>query len=131
MSESSIFRDRSKLSPRYIPSDLPHREKQIDQIQYIFKESYSNPDKFPLAVLQIVGPAGIGKTSTILKFSKLLEGDFMSNRLRMKTAYVNLKLQGGNKYAIYRLLLERIAPELACTRSECRRDVKISLALFA
>jgi cell division control protein 6 len=30
----------------------------------------------------------------------------------MKTAYVNLKLQGGNKYAIYRLLLERIAPEL-------------------
>ncbi|MGA7044300.1 MAG: AAA family ATPase, partial [Nitrososphaeraceae archaeon] len=112
MSESSIFRDRSKLSPRYIPSDLPHREKQIDQIQYIFKESYSNPDKFPLAVLQIVGPAGIGKTSTILKFSKLLEGDFMSNRLRMKTAYVNLKLQGGNKYAIYRLLLERIAPEL-------------------
>jgi len=100
------------LSPRYIPSDLPHREKQIDQIQYIFKESYSNPDKFPLAVLQIVGPAGIGKTSTILKFSKLLEGDFMSNRLRMKTAYVNLKLQGGNKYAIYRLLLERIAPEL-------------------
>ena len=36
----------------------------------------------------------------------------MSNRLRMKTAYVNLKLQGGNKYAIYRLLLERIAPEL-------------------
>src|SRR5919206_1917185 len=112
MSERSIFSDRSKLSPRYIPSDLPHREKQIDQIQYIFKESYSNPDKFPLAVLQIVGPAGIGKTSTILKFSKLLEGDFMSNRLRMKTAYVNLKLQGGNKYAIYRLLLERIAPEL-------------------
>src|SRR3989440_5007784 len=112
MSESSIFRDRSKLSPRYIPSDLPHREKQIDQIQYVFKESYSNPDKFPLAILHIVGPAGIGKTSTILKFSKLLEGDFMSNRLRMKTAYVNLKLQGGNKYAIYRLLLERIAPEL-------------------
>ena len=72
MSESSIFRDRSKLSPRYIPSDLPHREKQIDQIQYIFKESYLNPDKFPFAVLQIVGPAGIGKTSTILKFSKLL-----------------------------------------------------------
>ena len=112
MSESSIFRDRSKLSPRYIPSDLPHREKQIDQIQYIFKESYLNPDKFPFAVLQIVGPAGIGKTSTILKFSKLLEANFISNRLKMKTAYVNLKLQGGNKYAVYRLLLERIAPEL-------------------
>jgi archaeal cell division control protein 6 len=112
MSESSIFRDRSKLSPRYIPSDLPHREKQIEQIQYVFKESYSNSDRFPLAILQVIGPAGIGKTSTVLKFSKLLESNFASNRLIMKTAYVNLKLQGGNKYAIYRLLLERIAPEL-------------------
>jgi cell division control protein 6 len=70
------------------------------------------PDRFPLAVLQIIGPAGIGKTSTVLKFSKLLEQDFVKNRLVIKTAYVNLKLQGGNKYAIYRLLLERIAPEL-------------------
>jgi archaeal cell division control protein 6 len=112
MSESEIFRDRSKLSPRYIPADLPHREKQIEQIQHVFKESYSNPDKFPLVVLQIIGPAGIGKTSTVLKFSKLLGEDFAKNRLKIKTAYVNLKLQGGNKYAIYKFLLERIAPEL-------------------
>jgi cell division control protein 6 len=112
MSESSIFRDRSKLSPRYIPDELPHREKQIEQLQHAFKESYSKPDKFPLTVLQIVGPAGIGKTSTILKFSKLLEGEFLRNKLKIKTAYINLKLQGGNKYTIYRLLLERIAPEL-------------------
>ena len=112
MSESAIFRDRSKLSPRYIPVDLPHRERQIEQIQHVFRDSYSDPDKFPLAVLQIIGPAGIGKTSTVLKFSKLLEQDFVKNRLVIKTAYVNLKLQGGNKYAIYRLLLERIAPEL-------------------
>jgi cell division control protein 6 len=112
MSEKAIFRDTSKLSPRYIPADLPHREKQIEQIQHVFRDSYSDPDKFPLAVLQIIGPAGIGKTSTVLKFSKLLEQDFVKNRLAIKTAYVNLKLQGGNKYAIYRLLLERIAPEL-------------------
>src|SRR5919197_4027913 len=112
MSESSIFRDRSKLSPRYIPDELPHREKQIEQLQHAFKESYSKPDKFPLTVLQIFDPAVIGKTSTILKFSKLLEEEFLRNKLKIKTAYINLKLQGGNKYTIYRLLLERIAPEL-------------------
>src|SRR5918995_5404075 len=112
MSESEIFRDKSKLSPRYIPNELPHREKQIEQINHIFRASYSNPSKFPLTVLQIVGPAGIGKTSTVLKFSKLLMEDFARNRLTLKTAYINLKLQGGNKYAIYRFLLEKIAPEL-------------------
>lgn len=112
MSESTIFRDKSKLSPRYLPSELPHRGKQIEQIDHIFGASYSNPSKFPLTVLQIVGPAGIGKTSTVLKFSKVLADNFLRNRLTLKTAYVNLKLQGGNKYAIYRFVLERVAPEL-------------------
>lgn len=109
---SPIFRDRSKLSPRYVPAELPHRETQIEQIQYALKGSYSKPDEFPLTVLQIIGPAGIGKTSTVLKFSKLFEEEFRKNRLKLVTGYVNLKLQGGNKYTIYRLLLERVAPEL-------------------
>ena len=109
---SPIFRDRSKLSPRYVPSELPHREKQIEQIQHVLRGSYSKPDEFPLTILQTIGPAGIGKTSTVLKSSKLLEEEFRKNRLKLVTGYVNLKLQGGNKYTIYRLLLERVAPEL-------------------
>jgi archaeal cell division control protein 6 len=109
---SPIFRDRSKLSPRYVPAELPHREKQIDEIRYALRGSYFKPDEFPLTVLQIIGSAGIGKTSTVLKSSKLLEAEFANNRLKLVTAYVNLKLHGGNKYTIYRLLLERVAPEL-------------------
>ncbi len=112
MAESIIFRDRSKLSPKYIPNELPHRDDQLQYIQNLFKEAQSDPDKFPLMVLQIVGPTGIGKTSTVLRFSKKIEEDFANNRLTIKIAYVNLKLQGGNKYAIYRFLLERISPEL-------------------
>jgi cell division control protein 6 len=59
-----------------------------------------------------VGRSGIGKTSTIMKFSKMLENEFMKSGLTLKVAYINLKLQGGNKYAVYRFLLEKIAPEL-------------------
>ena len=112
MTESAIFLDRSKLSPRYIPSELPHREKEIEKIYHAFRESFSSPERFPLTIMQIVGPAGIGKTSTILATMRLLEDQFSKNRLKMKVAYVNLKLQGGNKYAIYRFILEKIAPEL-------------------
>lgn len=112
MTESAIFLDRSKLSPRYIPSELPHREKEIEKIHHAFRESFSSPERFPLTILQIVGPAGIGKTSTVLATMRLLEDQFSKNRLKMKVAYVNLKLQGGNKYAIYRFILEKIAPEL-------------------
>ena len=112
MSESSIFRDRSKLSPRYIPEELPHREAQVQQITHVFSDAASNPDKFPLTVMQVIGVAGIGKTSTVIRSSKMIEEQFAKSRLALKTAYINLKLQGGNKYAIYRFLLERIAPEL-------------------
>ncbi len=112
MSESAIFRDRSKLSPRYVPEELPHRQAQIQQIVHVFSDAARDPDKFPLTVLHEVGAAGIGKTSTVLRSSKMIEEQFAKSRLTLKTAYINLKLQGGNKFAIYRFLLERIAPEL-------------------
>lgn len=112
MPESEVFLDRSKLSARYIPKELPHREKQISLIQSAFKNSCDKPEEFILTTLQVIGPAGIGKTSTVMKFSELLETEFKKSGLRLKIAYINLKLQGGNKYAIYRFLLEKIAPEL-------------------
>lgn len=112
MSESRIFHDRSKLSSRYIPDELHHREKEMSLLLTIFKDSYIKPDEFLFSTPQIVGRSGIGKTSTIMKFSKMLENKFMKSGLTLKVAYINLKLQGGNKYAVYRFLLEKIAPEL-------------------
>ncbi|MDQ3847647.1 MAG: AAA family ATPase [Thermoproteota archaeon] len=112
MSESTIFKNKSKLSPRYLPDELPHREAQIQQIMRVFSDAPHDPEKFPLSILQIVGPAGIGKTSTVLRSCKILEELFAKSRLKLKNVYINMKLQGGNKFAIYRLLLENIAPEL-------------------
>ena len=112
MSESRIFHDRSKLSSRYIPNELHHREKEMSLLLTMFKDSYIKPDEFLFSTPQIVGRSGIGKTSTILKFSKMLENEFIKSGLTLKVAYINLKLQGGNKYAVYRFLLEKVAPEL-------------------
>lgn len=112
MSESAIFFDRSKLSPRFIPEELPHREHQVEQILHVFSGAANDPDKFPLTILQVVGVAGIGKTTTVIRSTKIIEEEFAKNRHKLKTAYINLKLQGGNKFAIYRFLLERLAPDL-------------------
>ncbi|MGZ8887011.1 MAG: Cdc6/Cdc18 family protein [Nitrososphaeraceae archaeon] len=112
MYESIIFKDRKKLSPRYIPKEIPHREKQIDLLIRTFLDIKEDPDKFPLTILQIIGPAGIGKTSTVIKFSNILENELRKSKITIKIVYINLKLQGGNKYAIYKYLLSCIAPEL-------------------
>ena len=112
MPDSSIFRDRSKLSPRFVPDELPHRQAQVDQLVHVFSDAADDPDRFPLTILQAIGTAGIGKTTTVIRSTKIIEEKFAKNRLVLKTAYINLKLQGGNKFAIYRFLLERIAPDL-------------------
>jgi archaeal cell division control protein 6 len=112
MSESAIFKNKSKLSPRYLPEELPHRQAQIQHIVHVFSETPRDPDHFPLTILQVIGAAGIGKTSTVLRSSKILEELFGRRRLPLKSVYINMKLQGGNKFAIYRFLLERVAPEL-------------------
>jgi cell division control protein 6 len=112
MPESAIFLDRSKLSPRFVPEELPHREEQVRQILHVFAGAAGDPDKFPLTILQVVGVAGIGKTTTVIRSTKTIEKEFEKNRRKLKTAYINLKLQGGNKFAIYRFLLERLAPDL-------------------
>lgn len=112
MDESFIFKDRTKLSPRYIPKELPHREKQIDLLKRIFSNLKNDPDKYPLTILQIIGQAGIGKTSTLLRFGNLLKEELANNKINSKIVYINLKLQGGNKYAIYKYMLGCIAPEL-------------------
>ena len=112
MYESIIFKDRKKLSPRYIPKEISHREKQIDLLVRTFLDIKDDPDNFPLTILQIIGPAGIGKTSTVIKFSDILENELKKNKINLKIVYINLKLQGGNKYAIYKYLLSCIAPEL-------------------
>jgi cell division control protein 6 len=112
MSEGAIFKNKAKLSPRYLPDELPHRGAEIQQIVRAFSDAPKEPNRFPLSILQVIGAAGIGKTSTVLRSSKLLEELFTKNRLKLKNVYINMKLQGGNKFAIYRFLLERIAPEL-------------------
>ena len=90
MPESAVFADRSKLSPRYMPQELPHREAQVRQLVHAFSEAAQDPDRFPLTILQVIGVAGIGKTTTVTKAAKAVEEEFARRRLTLKTAYINL-----------------------------------------
>lgn len=112
MQDQIIFKDRTKLSPRYLPKELPHRQKQIDLLKRIFINIKNDPDGYPLTILQIIGPTGIGKTSTLIKFGNLLQEELSNDKICSKIVYINLKLLGGNKYAIYKYMIGCIAPEL-------------------
>lgn len=110
--QSRIFRDREKLSPRYVPPILPHREKQLEELHSAFREALTAPSGTPLKTIQIIGPAGTGKTSCVLRFGERFEQQAARMKREVQHVYVNLKLQGGSRVVLYRYLLESAAPEV-------------------
>ena len=114
--ESTIFKDRNKLSPRYIPESLPHRERQIDSLLSIYGQALDDVNSFLLQVTQIIGDVGTGKTCTVLKFGKQIEDVAGRRRIGLTHVYVNGKIDGTSRYILYRKILGKAAPAIS-TRS--------------
>ena len=98
-----LFKDPDKLSPRYIPEFLPHREKEIQLAENLF-EGYRGY----LRIIQFIGPAGSGKTSVAYHVGRSLE-----RRIKgLKSIYLTLKLESGTKFTLYSSLARKIDPNL-------------------
>jgi cell division control protein 6 len=123
----SIFKDREKLSPRYVPSSLLHRDGQMQEISNFLKGAVIDPSKTFLKPLQIIGPAGTGKTSTILRFGQTFVNEARKNGVSAQHVYVNLKLQGGSKVVLYRFLLQNATPEVYSSSLSAEEMLRVML----
>ncbi len=109
---SSIFLDRNKLSPRYIPQTLPHREEQISLLKSFYEDSLADPSRTYLRVVQIIGGVGTGKTACTIRFGGSFKDEAVRRGFDVRHVYINLKLHGGSRVVLYRHLLEQGAPEI-------------------
>lgn len=112
MPRPTVFKNRNRLSPRYIPRTLPHREKQLEFLLNMFDDVLENPSQVYLRPAQVVGGVGTGKTCTTVRFSETLQEKALEKDINLRQVYVNLKLQGSSKTVLYRYLLEKAAPEV-------------------
>jgi cell division control protein 6 len=113
---SSIFRDIDKLSPRYVPKVLQHREDQMSFLSSLYETALENIQEKYLQVSQLVGPVGTGKTSTAIRFGEMLEEKASKRKIKLKHVYLNGKMEGASRYTLYRSLLADVAPKIS-TRS--------------
>lgn len=65
----SVFRNKERLYPEYIPSQLPHREEQLRQLTLIFRSLVSDPGSASYRAL-LIGGVGTGKTVTARVFGR-------------------------------------------------------------
>lgn len=112
MPKPTVFKNRNRLSPRYIPKILPHREKQLDFLISMFDDVVEDPSQVYLRPVQVVGGVGTGKTCTTLRFLETLREKAEERDINLRHVYVNLKLQGSSRTILYRYLLEKSAPEI-------------------
>lgn len=113
---SLIFKDRSKLSPYYIPAVLPHREKQIQLLGSIYMKMLDDIDGAYPVYTQIVGSVGTGKTCTTLRFGRMLTEEAERRGIRLEHVYMNCKVDGSTRFVLFGNLVKKVAPELS-TRS--------------
>ena len=108
-----VFRDRDKLSPRFIPERLPHREKQLESLLSIYRPCLENVGGAFLQPVQLIGGVGAGKTCTAMRFGSVLEAEASRRRISLKHVYVNGRVDGANRYTIYRRILEEACPQVS------------------
>lgn len=87
LSRVSLFKSKEKLYPEYLPSHLPHREKELKSLAGIFKSLLLNPGSLSHRVF-IVGGIGTGKTVTARIFGK--EFTQLAKKRGLNVGYVHI-----------------------------------------
>lgn len=94
---SQIFKDREAMRPDYIPSHLPHREDQVNQLGSILAPVLRG---FRGSNIFIYGQTGTGKTAVVKYILERLQSKSEEIKIKLITCYVNCRLAGTD----YRIL---------------------------
>lgn len=57
----TTFVDRDRLSPRYVPDRLPHREREIRIVEKFFLDLSPDVERHYTRIIQLQGLAGVGR----------------------------------------------------------------------
>lgn len=86
-SRQSVFKDEAKLDINYIPSRLPHREKEHRLLMEFFDFLLRFPERMTQRVI-ITGDIGTGKTALAQRFGADITLE--ANKLGVKLRYVHV-----------------------------------------
>ncbi|MCD6513030.1 MAG: ORC1-type DNA replication protein [Thermoplasmata archaeon] len=89
LSSGTIFKNKEVLRPSYIPSFLPHREKQIEELASILVPSLRG--EAPSNVF-IYGKTGTGKTAVVTFTGKELTNKAEEYNVPIKFVYINCEI---------------------------------------
>jgi len=96
LNKDSVFVDKNKISPHYIPEQLPFREKEIKDLSLWISPALKKEKAHNVF---IYGKVGTGKTSVVKHVTDQLTDIAKEKKLSLKTIYINCR-NYQTKYAI-------------------------------
>jgi len=108
-SYSSVFKDETKLDINYIPSRLPHREKQLNLLNQFFAFTIQNPGKMTQRIL-ITGKVGTGKTALTQHFGQTIAKEAQKHNTNLHYVHVNCRECKGSLFMILQRILLKFSP---------------------
>ncbi|MCW4009005.1 MAG: ORC1-type DNA replication protein [Candidatus Bathyarchaeota archaeon] len=106
---SSVFKDESKLDINYVPSRLPHREKEHRLLMEFFSFLLRIPDKMAQRVI-VTGDIGTGKTALCQRFGEDITIEAHKRSINLHYVHVNCREYRGKLFLILQHALTVLKP---------------------
>ena len=91
----SVFKDESKLDINYVPSRLPHREREHRLLMEFFDFLLRYPDRMAQRVI-VTGDVGTGKTALAQRFGADMTLEANKRGIRLRYVHINCREYRGS-----------------------------------
>jgi len=109
LKRTSLFKDETKLSIDYTPSELPHRDEIIRKLAHLFKALIETPGGASKKVI-ITGTTGTGKTAVAKRFGVMIQEVAEENNINLHYTHVNCR-QYRTAFAILNRIIQSFNPK--------------------
>ena len=105
----SVFKDESKLDINFLPSRLPHREKEHRLLMEFFDFLLRYPERMAQRVI-ITGDVGTGKTALAQRFGADITSEANKKSVRLHYVHINCREYRGSLLLILQFAVSVFRP---------------------
>ncbi len=109
LAHRSVFRDEPKLDINFIPSRLPHRDKERRLLVEFFSSVLKTPEKMAQRII-ITGDIGTGKTALCQRFGQDITLEANKRQVNLRYVHVNCREYRGRLFLVLQHALTVLKP---------------------
>jgi len=125
----TVFRDETKLDINFVPSNLPHRNKELHLLTQFFSFALQHPEKMAQRVI-ITGDVGTGKTVLSQRFGADMAREATKRAINIRCVHVNCREYRGSLFIILHHIVSLFHPNFPSRGYSAEELLRILLQIL-